>query len=578
MRLRLRLLSLVVLVSFAFMVMAKDNKTSQSQEENIRKYNKFYLEAICQKAMMHYAAEQELLEHALKYNPQASETIYELAVLRAQNPLYSEEVTDSLFQLALALDSANSQYRWELARHKLTIGKLDEAVPLLQALTKDKALRYNAFTFLSTIYERQGKDSLLLCTLQRWETEEGGDENISLGKYRALSRLQRHDEALRQADTLCMNYPQNDYFPILRAESYLNKGDTVRALKENEKIMSVSPENGYSQLFLVHYYQLSGKKNALVKEVEKVIMNSKQDMEARVQFMTNYIKSHKGKEEYKIDSLFRCLLDQPMEEAGLMNLYTSYLAQKNSPDSLFAPIMHKMLEIDPSDRQSRLREVWSLFQKRKYAEAVASCETGLKYDKTQILLYILGGNSCMILDEKEKALKFFEEGRPYVNNTSEKETVSDYFSAYADLLHEMGKKKESYAMYDSSLVYNPSNVSTLNNYAYYLSLEREHLEKAKEMATLAIKYTPDEATYLDTYAWVCFAMKDYDNARIYIEKAIKLLSGGRTDSSVYEHAGDIYIQLGLTTEALDAWKKAKELNGDSKILDQKIKLKKYIAQ
>jgi predicted negative regulator of RcsB-dependent stress response len=47
---------------------------------------------------------------------------------------------------------------------------------------------------------------------------------------------------------------------------------------------------------------------------------------------------------------------------------------------------------------------------------------------------------------------------------------------------------------------------------------------------------------------------------------------------VYEHAGDIYIQLGLTTEALNSWKKAKELNSDSKVLDQKIKLKKYIAQ
>lgn len=574
----LRLLALIVILPFAVIINAKGNRESLSQEENIRKYNKFYLEAICQKAMMHYAAEQELLEHALKYNPTAAEAIYELAVLRAQNPLYSEEETDSLFCLALDLDSANNQYRWELARHKLTIGKLDDAVPLLQTLTKDKALRYNAFTFLSTIYERQGKDSVLLRTLQRWETEEGGDESISMGKYRALTRLQRHDEALKLADTLCMNYPQNDYFPILKAESYLNKGDTARALRENEKIISVSPENSYSQLFLVHYYQLSGRKDALVREVEKVIMNSRQDMETRVQFMTNYIKSHKGKDEYKIDSLFSCLLEQPMEEAGLMNLYTSYLAQKNAPDSLFAPIMHKMLEIDPSDRQSRLREVWSLFQKHRYAEAVASCEAGLKYDKTQMLLYILGGNSCMIMDEKEKALKFFEAGRPYVNNTSQKETISDYFSAYADLLHEIGKKEESYAMYDSSLVYNPSNVSTLNNYAYYLSLEGEHLEKAKEMATLAIKYTPDEATYLDTYAWVCFALKDYDNARIYIEKAIKFLSGGRTDSSVYEHAGDIYIQLGLTTEALNSWKKAKELNSDSKVLDQKIKLKKYIAQ
>ncbi len=566
------------LMLFAVSMAAREKVSVSQQEENIRKYNKFYLEAICQKAMMHYAAEQELLEHALKYCPDASEAIFELAVLRAQNPLYSEEETDSLFQVALQLDSTNNQYRWELARHKLTIGKLDDAVPLLETLTKDQTLRYNAFSFLSTIYERQGKDTLLLATLQRWEDEEGGDESVSLSKYRTLSRLKRYDEAMNVADELCLNFPQNNYFPVLRAETYLNKGDTAKALAVNKEIITASPENGYAQIFLVQYYQTTRNSDSLVKKVEEVILNPRQDMDTRVQFMGNYIKSHQGKAENKIDSVFHLLLDQPMEEPGLMNLYTSYLVKKKAPDSSFAPIMHKMLEIDPTDKQSRLREVWSLFQNQKYEEAIASCREGLKYNKEQMLLYVMGGNSCMILHKQDEALKFFEDGLPYVHTSDEKEILSDYFSAYGDLLHEIDKKAESYAMYDSSLVYNPSNVSTLNNYAYYLSLEGEHLDKAKKMAELANKYAPDEATFLDTYAWVYFVLRDYDNARIYIEKAIAHLKGGKSDSSVYEHAGDIYIHLGLKAEALEAWKKAKALESDSKVLDQKIKLQKYIAQ
>ena len=543
---------------------------------NVRKYNKFYLEAVCQKALEHYAAQHELLMHALKYCPEAPEAVFELAMLQSQNPLYSEEETDSLFQLALNLDSTNNHYRWELARHKLTTGKLDEAVPLLQVLTNDKTMRADAFSFLSTIYERQNQDSMLLCTLQRWETEEGGDETVSMAKYKALSRLGRHQEALSLVDTLCWNYPQNDYYPVLRAESYLNMGDTARAFSENERIMASSPENGYVQLFLVRYYQQTGRKDLLMKKVEEVIMNPRQEMETRVYFMGNYIKTNKGQNEQKTDSLFRELLEEPMEESGLLNLYVSYLAQKNAPDSLYAPVMHKKLEIDPSDKQARLREVWSLFQNHRYKETVASCEEGLKFDKTQILLYILGGNSSMILDEKQKALNFFEDGRAYVSNTKEKETVSDYFSAYADLLHEMDRKEDSYAMYDSSLVYNPSNVSTLNNYAYYLALSEERMEKAKEMASLAIKYAPDEATFLDTYAWVCFVKGAYENARIYIEKAIKNLKGNSSDASIYEHAGDIYIQSGLKEEALKAWQKSKDLKSNSKTLDKKLKTQKYI--
>ena len=77
---------------------------------NVRKYNKFYLEAVCQKALEHYAAQHELLMHALKYCPEAPEAVFELAMLQSQNPLYSEEETDSLFQLALNLDSTNNHY------------------------------------------------------------------------------------------------------------------------------------------------------------------------------------------------------------------------------------------------------------------------------------------------------------------------------------------------------------------------------------------------------------------------------------------------------------------------------------
>ena len=82
-------------------------------------------------------------------------------------------------------------------------------------------------------------------------------------------------------------------------------------------------------------------------------------------------------------------------------------------------------------------------------------------------------------------------------------------------------KAEAYAAYDSSLVYNPNNIGTLNNYAYYLSVERTNLDKAEEMSYKTVKAEPENATYLDTYAWILFEKKRYTEARIYIEQAMK---------------------------------------------------------
>ena len=80
---------------------------------------------------------------------------------------------------------------------------------------------------------------------------------------------------------------------------------------------------------------------------------------------------------------------------------------------------------------------------------------------------------------------------------------------------------EAYAAYDSSLVYNPDNIGTLNNYAYFLSVERKDLDKAEEMSYRTVKAEPDNETYLDTYAWILFEKGRYTEARIYIEQTLR---------------------------------------------------------
>lgn len=54
------------------------------------------------------------------------------------------------------------------------------------------------------------------------------------------------------------------------------------------------------------------------------------------------------------------------------------------------------------------------------------------------------------------------------------------------------------------LVYKENNIGTLNNYAYYLSVERKNLDKAEEMSYRTVKVEPTNGTYhgylcLDTF-------------------------------------------------------------------------------
>ena len=124
-------------------------------------------------------------------------------------------------------------------------------------------------------------------------------------------------------------------------------------------------------------------------------------------------------------------------------------------------------------------------------------------------------------------------------------------------------------------MYNPSNIGALNNYAYYLSVERRDLDKAEEMSYKTVKAEPNNSTYLDTYAWILFVKGNYAEARLYIDEAIK----NDKDSSdvVLEHCGDIYYMTGDAEGALKYWKQAWDKGNRSDTLKQKIQKKKYIS-
>ena len=64
-------------------------------------------------------------------------------------------------------------------------------------------------------------------------------------------------------------------------------------------------------------------------------------------------------------------------------------------------------------------------------------------------------------------------------------------------------------MFDEVLKINPNDILVLNNYAYYLSVERRDLDKAEEMSYKTVKAEPNNATYLDTYAWILFEKGNY---------------------------------------------------------------------
>jgi tetratricopeptide (TPR) repeat protein len=78
----------------------------------------------------------------------------------------------------------------------------------------------------------------------------------------------------------------------------------------------------------------------------------------------------------------------------------------------------------------------------------------------------------------------------------------------------------------------------------------------------------DNATYLDTHAWVLYTMKEYQKSREFLERAINQSTG--VSGTIIEHYGDVLYQLGEKAKALEQWKKARQMGENSQSIDKKI--------
>jgi len=199
-------------------------------------------------------------------------------------------------------------------------------------------------------------------------------------------------------------------------------------------------------------------------------------------------------------------------------------------------------------------------------------EKAIELFPSQPVLYGLRAVACLQLEKYTEALEILEEGEPYLLDNKPLKIQFDLYKAEAN--YKLNRVEEAFKAFDDVISIDPENWLAMNNYAYYLSLRNENLEKAEQISGKAVRANPANPTYLDTYAWVLFMRKDYKLAKFYMETAMK--NGGDKNGVIVEHYGDILFMLGEKELALEQWKKALETGEVSEFLSEKIKQERYI--
>ena len=129
----------------------------------------------------------------------------------------------------------------------------------------------------------------------------------------------------------------------------------------------------------------------------------------------------------------------------------------------------------------------------------------------------------------------------------DKSRLVNVYGVMGDAKHSLGDTKGAFRDYEKALKLDPENLWILNNYAYYLSLEKRNLAKAEKMSRFTVEKQPESATYLDTLGWILHLRGKNSEAKPYFRSA--MAKGGRDSAEILGHYAEVLEALGETIEA-----------------------------
>ena len=492
-------------------------------------------------------------------------SMYELAELYQLANRNTEAF--SMIQQATNLKPDNKWYQIRLAQFYLQNSDYQSFKSIYDKLLADEPENLEYIETYIDVLLRIGDFDKVIEKLNVLEEQVGKNEYIFLQRIQIYDEQGKHDKAIAEMEKLVEFMPENTRYRALLAEAYRKVKRDNDAYKQYLKIKELDPEDKYINISLMDYYQSMGEVDKAFEEFISAIKNKNLDYETKAQIYDYWFKNQNEKNVVDdAETAGNAFIEtHPDKSLGYYIIGTVHYNKDNF--SKAKEYYAKALDREKNSFITLYQITLCCMELHEYQDVIDYSARAMSIYPEQPLFYLFNGMGYFNIKDYESTVKVLEKGRKMSAN---KELTVNFDTYIGDTYNLLKNRQKSYDAYDRVLKADPNNIYVLNNYAYYLSLDNQELERALQMSAKTIKAEPKNATYLDTYAWILYKLERYQEAKKYMEKVFKYDKNPQGVN--YEHLGDILYKLDDVKNAVKNWKKAKKAGGEvSEFLEQKIK-------
>ena len=535
------------------------------------KFDYFFYEGLRLKNAQKFDASFEMFRHCLAIDSTSSAALYELSSYYISFNLAEKAISPMKKAVAYAPD--NHEYRSALATLLFNLDMFGEAADEYEILVKAYPEKPELNFYLAETYSRMGETGKAIDMYDELENLMGMHEMLSMQKYRLYTTLEQQDMAINELKKLADKYPSESRYPIIIGDMLLQQNNNNQALQYYRKSYEIDPESPYYPVSMANYYEKTGQSDSARQQINTALFNERLDIDTKLSILTRYVMQlqYSKQDIDGANELFETLLEQHPDESRLKLVYGEVLSIQNKYDEARFQI-RLVTESEPENMDAWEQLLRLSAKQGDFDEIVRISKKCQEIFPEELEFYYYLGIAYYQKKDFQSAIDTYLNAISIIppENTA---ALSDFYGQLGDAYFRLKETDKAFNAYEEALKFNDKNILVLNNYAYYLSLLKKDLPKAERMSALTIKMAPDNATYLDTYAWIFFVQGNFMLAKLYIEQAI---SRDRTGSAeLADHYGDILYMSGDKERAVEQWKKARESGKKTATVDKKIAEKSY---
>lgn len=572
------LLKVILGVGLVSLISANDafaqdklSKKARKDQEKNAQADRLFVEG--QKFLMleEYEKAYFYFEKAHKYKPKEAAINFKLAEIlaRANEP---EQALEYGLK-AVDADPSNKYYHLLIAEVYSNQNKPKKAAEILQSLMNNSEENQQYILELASLYLTAQDYDNALKALDRAEEYYGVVEQLTVQKQRIYLRKNNLEAALNEGRKLIEAHPGQSSYVLALVEIYYNNGRSDEAMDLVLEALQNYPNQ--PELHMAAYSLLKDK-GETEKSREYLFMafeNPDLEGEVKAKAFNEILQEMQTEDRDQVlDKLGNLMREHNATDPNVQIVLGDKEMARGDRDAALN-YYKKSLDVMPANDQVLQRVITLKFEENKNFDDIERYTVmGVDEFPEKPEFWFFDGTAKLAQKKYAEAKESLEKAEN-LNKGANKQISLLVFGQLGDTYHGLGEFDKSYEFYERGLKINPNDEHILNNYAYFLSLKRKELDKAKKMSGRLVEKHPVNATYLDTHAWVLFQLGEYESAKQYMTKAIE--NESEPSGVMYEHLGDIYYKLGNKSEALKYWQKAEGGEEVSEYLAQKIKDRKY---